>query len=86
MHWEVVEVLTLIAGVITIGGWLVVPEVEQSTRLKGAAVGVASILYALYAAGQSTGIIIVPVGAWAAAAVTLYFAYISFAGEQEDSA
>lgn len=83
MHWEIVEVLTLLAGVITILGWLIVPEVEQSTRLKGAAIGVGSVLYAVYAASQSSGLILIPVGAWAAAAITLYLVYVSFASHEE---
>lgn len=83
MHWEIVEVLTLLAGVITIGGWLIVPDIEQSTRLKGAAVGVGSLLYAFYAASQSSGLILIPAGSWAAAAVTVYMVYIAFAAEQE---
>lgn len=83
MHWEAVEVLTLICGVITIVGFLILPEAHESTRLKGAGAGVAFVLYAIYAASQSSGIIVIPVGAFATAALTLFLLYVSFFGERQ---
>jgi hypothetical protein len=82
MHWEAVEILTLVSGAITAGGFLILPDAELSTRLKGAAVGVFSMLYAVWAASQTSGIIVIPVGSFAAAGLTLFMLFAHFFGEQ----
>lgn len=82
MHWQAVEVLTLISGLITIAGFLVLPGADSSTRLRGVGAGAFFVLYAIWAANQSSGLILIPVGAFAMAGLTLFMLYISFFGER----
>ncbi len=75
MHWEAVEVLTLVSGVITAGGFLVLPGADAMTRLRGAGAGAFFVAYAVWMANQSSGIVLVPVVAWVIAVVTLVLLY-----------
>jgi len=82
MHWQAVEVLTLICGLIIITGFLALPGAHSSARLKGAAGGAFFVLYAIWAASQSSGFILIPVGAFAMTGLTLFMLYVSFFGER----
>ena len=53
MHWGAVEIMTLIAEVITAGGFLIVPDATKETRLVGVGGGALGVLYAIWAASQT---------------------------------
>jgi len=75
MHWGVLEALIVVAGVVSAVAFLIVPGASVRARLIGVGFGVLCVGYGFYAASQSGGVVLVPVGVFAVALVALVMLY-----------
>jgi hypothetical protein len=71
----VLEVLIIVAGVVSAVAFLIVPGASVRARLTGLGVGAVFVGYGIYAASQSGGVVLVPVGVFAVALVALVMLY-----------
>jgi hypothetical protein len=83
MQWGILEVLVALSGAITAVGFLIVPEASVRARLTGMGVGVLFVGYGIYAANQTSGIVLIPAGALAVALVVLFMLYHAFRDQQQ---
>jgi len=78
MHWGVLEAFIVLSGSATAVAFLIVPGASVQSRLIGLGFGVLFVGYGIYAASQSSGILLVPGGVLAVAVVGLFMLYQAY--------
>lgn len=68
-------IAVIVAGAIVVVGYLAMPELSAGTRLRGVGVGAFFFVYGIWAASQTSGLVLIPAAAFAVALAVLYTLY-----------